>query len=91
MRLNLKSLALAAGILWGLALFLTGVSNLIWPGYGEVFLKMMASVYPGYHAARSIGDLIVGTLYAVIDGAIGGLLFGWLYNLFLGKGHLSKP
>jgi ABC-type nitrate/sulfonate/bicarbonate transport system permease component len=90
MRLNLKSLALAAGILWGLALFLTGVSNLIWPGYGEVFLKMMASVYPGYHAARSIGDLIVGTLYAVIDGAIGGLLFGWVYNLFVGRGGSSR-
>jgi hypothetical protein len=90
MRLNLKSLSLAAGILWGLALLGTGFLNLIWPGYGEVFLKMMASVYPGYHAARSIGDLIVGTLYAVIDGAIAGLFFGWLYNLFVGRGSLSR-
>jgi ABC-type nitrate/sulfonate/bicarbonate transport system permease component len=90
MRLNLKSLALAAGILWALAFFLTGVSNVIWPGYGEGFLKVMASVYPGYHAARSIGDLIVGTLYAAIDGAIGGLLFGWLYNLFVGRGSSSR-
>ncbi len=64
MKLSLKGLALAAGILWALALFLTGVMNLIWPPYGEAFLKMMASVYPGYHAARSIGGLVVGTLYA---------------------------
>jgi hypothetical protein len=85
MRLNLKALALAAGILWAFALLMTGVANLIWPGYGEGFLKMMASVYPGYHASRSIGDLIVGALYAVMDGAIGGLVFGWLYNLFIGK------
>jgi hypothetical protein len=85
MKLSLKALALAAGILWALALLMTGVVNLIWPGYGEAFLKLMASVYPGYHATRSAGDLIVGTLYALIDGAICGLFFGWLYNLVIGK------
>jgi ABC-type nitrate/sulfonate/bicarbonate transport system permease component len=90
MKLSLRAVALTSGILWALALFLTGVINLIWPGYGEVFLKMMASVYPGYHAAGSIGDLIVGTLYALLDGVICGLVFGWLYNFFLGKGNLSK-
>ncbi|NWG02845.1 MAG: hypothetical protein HXY44_08325 [Syntrophaceae bacterium] len=90
MRLNLKALALATGILWALALFMTGVANLIWPGYGEGFLKMIASVHPDYHAVRSIGDLIVGTLYAFIDGAIGGLLLGWLYNLFIGKKRFSE-
>jgi hypothetical protein len=90
MRLSLKALALTAGILWALALLMTGVCNLIWPGYGEAFLKLMASVYPGYHATSSVGDLIVGTLYALIDGAICGLLFAWLYNFFLGRGTLSK-
>ena len=90
MKLSLKGLALAGGILWALALLMTGVCNLIWPGYGEAFLKMMASIYPGYHAADSIGDLIVGTLYALLDGVICGLVFGWLYNSFLGKGTLSK-
>jgi hypothetical protein len=49
------------------------------------FLKLIASVYPGYHASSSIGDLIVGTLYAFVDGAICGLVFGWLYNVFVGK------
>jgi len=53
MKLNVKALALTAGILWALALFLTGLGNLIWSGYGEPFLKVMASVYPGYHANRS--------------------------------------
>jgi ABC-type phosphate transport system permease subunit len=89
MKLSLRALALTAGILWALALFLTGMTSLIWPGYGEAFLKMMASVYPGYHASGSIGDVIVGTLYAFLDGAIFGLVFGWLYNLFAGKRNLS--
>jgi hypothetical protein len=42
----------------------------------------MASVYPGYHATRSLGDVIVGGLYGLVDGLIGGAVFAWLYNLF---------
>jgi hypothetical protein len=90
MKLSLRALALTSGILWALALFLTGVINLIWRGYGDAFLKIMASIYPGYHATRSIGDLIVGTLYALLDGVICGLVFAWLYNFFIGKGTLAK-
>jgi hypothetical protein len=85
MRLNVKALTLTAGILWALALFLTGLANLIWSGYGESFLKVMASLYPGYHANRLFGDLIVGTLYAFMDGIICGWLFGWVYNRIAGK------
>lgn len=84
MKLNLKALALTAGILWALAILITGIANLIWSGYGVGFLQIMASVYPGYHAAGSVGDLIVGTLYALVDGALCGLVFGWLYNLLTG-------
>jgi len=90
MKLSLRALAVTSGIVWALALFLTGLINLIWRGYGNAFLKLMASVYPGYHAAGSIGDLIVGTLYAFLDGLICGLVFGWLYNFFLGRGSLSR-
>jgi hypothetical protein len=49
-------------------------------------LQLVASIYPGYDVARSIGAVIVATVYALIDGAIFGLVFGWLYNFFLGKG-----
>lgn len=88
MKLNLKALTLTAGILWAVAVFLTGIANLIWSGYGTTFLQFMSSVYPGYHASGSFVDLIVGTLYSLVDGAIAGLVFGWLYNLFVGKGSM---
>ncbi len=88
MKLNPIGLGLAAGILWSLALFLTGIANLLWEGYGLPFLQLMASVYPGYKAGRSVGDLIVGSLYALLDGGICGLVFAWLYNMFSGK---SRP
>ena len=85
MKLNIKALAFAIAILWGGAVFLVGIANLIWSGYGMAFLKLLASVYPGYHASGSFGDLIVGVLYALLDGVVGSLIFGWLYNWFVGR------
>ena len=85
MKLNVKALALASGILWAAAVLLTGIANLIWAGYGAAFLQMMASLYPGYHATSSFGSVLIGTLYALVDGAIAGLVLAWLYNLFVGR------
>ena len=86
MKLNLKALVLTAGVVWAGSVLIVGVTNLIWPGYGATFLQLVASIYPGYDATASVGAVIVGTLYALVDGAIFGLVFGWLYNFFLGKG-----
>ena len=82
MRLSIKALAFAGGILWGAALLFAGLANLIWPGYAQEFLAMAASVYPGYEATRSIGNVIVGTVYALVDGAVCGAILAWLYNRF---------
>lgn len=81
MKLNLKALSLTCAIVWGGLMLLMGLANLIWPTYGKAFLEVVASIYPGYHAVPSFGEVIVGTLYAVVDGCIGGLVVGWLYNL----------
>jgi ABC-type nitrate/sulfonate/bicarbonate transport system permease component len=83
MKLNLRAIAVAAGALWALAILTTGIANLIWPSYGYTFLQIIASLYPGYNAERSLGDVAVGTLYALVDGAFCGLVFGWVYNLFV--------
>jgi hypothetical protein len=85
MRLNLKAITLTSGILWALAIFLTGIMNIVWTGYGDAFLKIMASLYPGFKDNGSFIDVIVGTLYALVDGASCGFVFGWVYNLFAGK------
>jgi hypothetical protein len=83
MKLNVRALAFSAALIWGiLAMLLTGLANLIWPSYGREFLQVMASVYPGYHATRSLGQVIIGMLYGLADGAVGGAILAWLYNLF---------
>jgi hypothetical protein len=80
MKFNVKALALGCAILWGAAVLLVGVANLICPHYGQQFLEMLASGYPGYHATRSVAQVALVTLYAAADGLIGGGVFGWLYN-----------
>ena len=47
MKLSLKALALTSGILWALALCVTGIFNLIWRGYGDAFLKTDGFHLPG--------------------------------------------
>ena len=84
MKLNLTALTLTGGLFWGSAILLVAVANLIWPTYGRTFLDLAASVYPGYHPGAGLGSVVTGTLYALVDGAIAGAVFGWLYNLMAG-------
>ena len=79
MSLSVKGLALTAAIFWGVLMFLMGISHLVWPSYGLAFLELVQSIYPGY-TIGGFGSVIVGTLYASVDGAIGGAIFAWLYN-----------
>jgi len=91
MKLNVRALAVAAGIIWAVILLITAAANFAWGGYGTAFLKLMASVYPGYKASGTIPDLFVGVLYALADGFIFGAVFGWLYNRLLIKRTGGQP
>lgn len=87
---NIKALAIVGAVLMGACLLLMGILNLIFPSYGVGFLDLMASVYPGYHGPAGFGSVIVATMYAIIDGAVCGAIFAWLYNLVAGE-VTSKP
>lgn len=80
MKLDVKAFALTFGLLWGGAMLLVGVGNTFGNAYGQAFLVLMASVYPGYHATGTLGDAIVGALYGLVDGGIGGTVLALLYN-----------
>ncbi len=83
MKLSLRAMAIAAGLLCGGCIFFFGIINLAAPSYGMEFLKLASSIYPGFHASRTFADVLVGTGYAILDGAIGGFLLAWLYNCFV--------
>jgi len=84
-RFDSKALAYAGAALWAGSFLLVGLVNLSSPTYGLEFLELMASLYPGYTADRTFESVLIGTGYALVDGAVGGWLFGWLYN------RLVKP
>ena len=80
MQLSIKALGITSALLWGGAILLCGIANLASASYGAEFLRVMSSIYPGFHASRTIGDVLVGTCYGLVDGGLGGVVFGWLYN-----------
>ena len=38
-----------------------------------------------YHPGTGVGSVVIGTIYALVDGFIGGAIFGWLYNRLVGE------
>ena len=84
MALSIRSLAITSALLWGGGVLLVGLVNLAAQSYGSVFLQCVSSIYPGFHNSRHFLDVLVGTGYALFDGAAGGAVFGWLYNKFSG-------
>ena len=81
-----KAMAGTLGILWGACMLVVGLINLRFPSYGAEFMRMMSSVYPGFHDSRTLGDVIVGTIYGFVDGAILGFVFSSLYRWIGGSG-----
>lgn len=80
MKLDRKAFGLAAGILWGLCIFLCTLW-VVWRGGGE-HLALLAKFYPGY--SISVFGAFVGLVCGFVEGFVGGWLFAWLYNRFAG-------
>ncbi len=85
MKLSSKGMILASAFLWGGCILFVGLLHLGWPGYGTNFLQVIGSVYPWFHGGRSFGDVLIGTADGLVDGAVAGFLFAWLYNAFAGR------
>lgn len=75
--LNPLRLGLAAGIVWGVSMFLMTLIA-IPTGYAYEWLGLMANIYPGYTISY-MGSL-VGLIYGFFDGFVGLFVLGWLYN-----------
>ncbi len=82
MKLNTKALALTAGILWGLAVFVSTIWLLIAGTEGKT-ISLLSNFYFGY--SFSVGGAFIGLIWGFVDGLICGFIFAWLYNLILPK------
>ncbi|MFC1484601.1 bacteriophage holin [Candidatus Neomarinimicrobiota bacterium] len=82
MKLSIKALGLACGIIWGLAIFLLTYWFLLRGFEGET-LSRLGNLYLGYSVTWYGG--FIGLVWGFIDGFIGGTVLAWLYNRFACK------
>jgi len=77
MRLDIKAFALTCGLIWGIGLFLMTWWIIALEGVtGEV--PFIGRIYIGY--AITPAGSVIGLLWALLDGLVGGAIFAWLYN-----------
>ena len=82
MKLNVKALALAAGITCGVAIFLLTFWFLIF-GYPGNTLQLLSKVYLGYSVTWY--GAFIGLIWGFIDGLIFGGFIAWIYNKFVNQ------
>ncbi|HMA88651.1 MAG TPA: bacteriophage holin [Burkholderiales bacterium] len=77
MKLDVKAFALTCSLVWGFGLFCLTWWVIAWDGVtGEP--TFIARLYRGY-SISPMGSMI-GLLWALADGFVGGAVFAWLYN-----------
>jgi hypothetical protein len=82
MKLNIKAFALTCSLIWGFGLFALTWWIMAFEGQtGEV--TFIGKIYRGF-SITPLGSLI-GLVYALADGFVGGLIFAWLYNVISDK------
>lgn len=77
MKLDIRAFALACAILWGSGV-LVGTWWIILLDGSQEGVPLLGSIYRGY-TITPIGSLI-GLIWAVVDGLLGGAIFAWIYN-----------
>ena len=70
MRINVKSVSLTLAMFVAMLMFVVGLVRLVSPDYGQAFVEVMASLFPGYTGPATFGQVIIGALYGALDGAI---------------------
>lgn len=66
-KLNVKALGLAVGIVWGLAMFLLGLTNMRCH-WGAAITELMSSLYIGYKP--TILGSVIGGVWGFLDAGI---------------------
>jgi len=85
MKLDVRAFAIACSLIWGFGLFFLTWWIIMFDGpTGEVTL--IGRLYRGYSISPT--GSVIGLLWALLDGFVGGAIFAWLYNRIAGK---SEP
>jgi hypothetical protein len=77
MRWNVKAFALTCGLVWGLGLFLLTWWIMAFEGATRE-PTLIGHLYRGY--SISPAGSVIGLIWALSDGLLGGAIFAWAYN-----------
>lgn len=80
-KLNVKALAVAIGVSWAICMLFLGWVSIF--GWGVKVVEVLSSVYIGF-APTFLGG-IIGAIWGFIDGAIGGVIIAFVYNVIARK------
>ncbi len=82
MELSLKKFSISAAIIWGTYILIIGW--LATAGWGNhQMVNVISSLYIGFKP--TFFGSIIGCLWGILDGLVGGYLFVNLYNRFFGN------
>jgi hypothetical protein len=81
-KLSVRALVIAGALFKAVCFLFVAIMNIIVRPYGGAYLALLTSLYPGYHPETGPVSLVIGTLYALVTGALGGAILAWLYNTF---------
>ena len=84
MKLHALKFGIATAICWGTGVLMLGLM-VKFMNWGAPFLRILSSIYLGY--AESLSGIIVGTLWALVDGFCAGFFVAFVYNLLLRKSN----
>ncbi|MFZ0888891.1 MAG: bacteriophage holin [Candidatus Binataceae bacterium] len=77
-KFDVRAFSIAVGLIWGFGVFFLTWWVIAFEGATHE-LTLLGHLYRGYDISPA-GSLI-GLLWALPDGLIGGAIFAWLYNL----------
>lgn len=77
MKLDVKALGLAGGILWGASIFVLTWLGMF--GYGSLIAASMVKQYYVGYSVSPLGS-VIGAVYGFFDAGIGCALLALLYN-----------
>ncbi len=82
MKLNVKAFAIAVALVWGLGIFMGTWWIILFDGASSD-MTSLGQIYRGF-TITPLGS-VIGMLWGLVDGLIGGAIFAWLYNLIAAR------
>ena len=76
-KLAVCSFGCAVGVTWAIGVLILGLAAWL-TGWGYMMVSILGSVYIGY--AATFWGTVIGTIWALVDGFIGGVIVAAIYN-----------